>query len=183
MDKEEDMDEKTEWQLVPVEPTPEMLAAGEDYMNGTSRLGDAWNAMLAASPSSKEDGWKDAVLDKLAVTCMDAPIGTHPAVILNTIIRWHVQVALDPAVSLQAQDLIDKGMASTKEDGGGGEPVGYVDPQRLRELKRGETLGITLVAKSEADLREGGDVPLYASPPSPLGDTPEQQEQKRCMNP
>jgi hypothetical protein len=41
------------------------------------------------------------------------------------------------------------------------EPVGYVDPQRLRNLQQGKELSITLVAASEADLREGGDVPVY----------------------
>lgn len=40
-------------------------------------------------------------------------------------------------------------------------PVGYVDPQRLRNLRTGKELSITLVAASEADLREGGDVPVY----------------------
>lgn len=70
--------------------------------------------LSAASVQGAEAVWKDAVLDKLAVTCMDAPIGTPPAEILDTIIRWHVDVALDPAVSRKAQDLIDQGAASVQ---------------------------------------------------------------------
>lgn len=44
-------EEPTGWKLVPVEPTEEMLAAGEPHMDGVSHLGDAWEAMLASSPS------------------------------------------------------------------------------------------------------------------------------------
>lgn len=38
------------WKLVPVEPTEEMIAAGDQFMDGLSRLGDAYEAMLAAAP-------------------------------------------------------------------------------------------------------------------------------------
>lgn len=38
------------WKLVPVEPTEEMIAAGDQFMDGLSRLGDAYDAMLAAAP-------------------------------------------------------------------------------------------------------------------------------------
>lgn len=38
------------WQLVPVEPTEEMIAAGDQFMDGLSRLGSAYDAMLAAAP-------------------------------------------------------------------------------------------------------------------------------------
>jgi len=38
------------WKLVPVEPTEEMIAAGDQFMDGLSRLGDAYYAMLAAAP-------------------------------------------------------------------------------------------------------------------------------------
>jgi hypothetical protein len=59
------------------------------------------DAMMAARTRgvSATDSWKEAVLDKLAITCGDAPIGTPPADILDQIIRWHVAVATDPAVS------------------------------------------------------------------------------------
>lgn len=38
------------WKLVPIEPTEEMIAAGDQFMDGLSRLGDAYDAMLAAAP-------------------------------------------------------------------------------------------------------------------------------------
>lgn len=38
------------WKLVPVEPTEEMIAAGGQFMDGLSRLSDAYDAMLAAAP-------------------------------------------------------------------------------------------------------------------------------------
>ncbi len=38
------------WKLVPVEPTDEMIAAGDQFMDGLSRLGEAYDAMLAAAP-------------------------------------------------------------------------------------------------------------------------------------
>ncbi|WP_277973401.1 hypothetical protein [Pantoea agglomerans] len=40
------------WKLVPVEPTEEMIAAGDQFMDGLSRLGDAYDAMLAAAPEA-----------------------------------------------------------------------------------------------------------------------------------
>jgi len=38
------------WQLVPIEPTDEMLAAGDKFMDGLSELGNAYSAMLEAAP-------------------------------------------------------------------------------------------------------------------------------------
>ena len=41
------------WKMVPVEPTEEMIAAGDQFMDGLSRLGDAYDAMLAAAPGGE----------------------------------------------------------------------------------------------------------------------------------
>lgn len=38
------------WKMVPIEPTDEMLAAGDKFMDGLSELGNAYSAMLAAAP-------------------------------------------------------------------------------------------------------------------------------------
>lgn len=38
------------WKMVPVEPTEEMIAAGDQFMDGLSSLGNAYYAMLAAAP-------------------------------------------------------------------------------------------------------------------------------------
>lgn len=39
------------WKLVPVEPTEEMIEAGDQFMDGLSRLGEAYEAMIAAAPA------------------------------------------------------------------------------------------------------------------------------------
>lgn len=38
------------WKLVPVEPTDEMVAAGDAYMDGLSSLSEAYEAMIEAAP-------------------------------------------------------------------------------------------------------------------------------------
>jgi hypothetical protein len=38
------------WKMVPVEPTDEMISAGDVFMFGTSQLGAAYEAMLAVAP-------------------------------------------------------------------------------------------------------------------------------------
>lgn len=38
------------WQMVPIEPTDEMLAAGDEFMDGLSELGRAYSAMVEAAP-------------------------------------------------------------------------------------------------------------------------------------
>lgn len=43
------------WQLVPIEPTEEMFVAGDQFMECTSSLGEAWEAMLSAAPKYKEE--------------------------------------------------------------------------------------------------------------------------------
>jgi len=85
---------------------------------------DAWNrrAMLQAAPaapasdadarpSAAPNPWKEAVLDVLAHNCIDAPLDESPRSILARVIAAEVQIALDPAVSADAQALIDRGRA------------------------------------------------------------------------
>lgn len=55
------------------------------------------------------DHWREAVLDRLAVLHMDAPLDEPPESILRRIIECEVMIALDPRVSSEAQALIDKG--------------------------------------------------------------------------
>ena len=43
--------------------------------------------------------WKEAVLDELAMACMDAPQDEEPSSIIKRVLDWHVQVATDPAVN------------------------------------------------------------------------------------
>jgi hypothetical protein len=53
---------------------------------------------LQAEPTE----WRDAVLDALAATGSDMPADTPPRDIIAAVIRTHVDIALDPAVSDQA---------------------------------------------------------------------------------
>jgi hypothetical protein len=59
--------------------------------------------------------WQDAIIDEL-VCChiYQAEHDTSPRKGLHDAISWHVQVALDPQVSSDAQALIDKGAANQK---------------------------------------------------------------------
>lgn len=46
------------------------------------------------------------------------------------------------------------------------EPIGWIHPQAMRDLAAGRELSIPLVARSEANLEEGGDVPVYVASPA-----------------
>jgi hypothetical protein len=60
------------------------------------------SALSSAPPSAPVvDAWKNAVLDALAGTGMDAAPDEPPYSVLNRIIRWHEDVATDPALSQQ----------------------------------------------------------------------------------
>lgn len=71
------------------------------------------------SPSIKinvVDLWQEAVISE--AVCCHIYNETHvnnPRKVLQDIISWHVQVALDPQVSSDAQALIDRGAAAERE--------------------------------------------------------------------
>lgn len=73
-----------------------------------------WQAAVA-SERAKPNAWKSAVIDKLVVSWVytdryeDDPDGA-----LNDLLKWEVEVALDPKVSSQAQELIDRGAAAER---------------------------------------------------------------------
>jgi len=83
-----------------------------EWTNCPRRVGDVCCNDRPAAPAVPADHWKSAVLDRLAILCLDAPIGEPPASILNRVIETEVMIALDPAVSEAAQALIDKGAAA-----------------------------------------------------------------------
>lgn len=68
-----------------------------------------------------DDVWKEAVLDQCAVA-HSSFYEDDPKKTLDTLIDWHVQVALDPQVSSAAQALVDSGKAQ-----GQGEPIAEVE--------------------------------------------------------
>jgi hypothetical protein len=71
-------------------------------------------AALVAAAS--EEKWKQTVIDEL-ICChiYNASHDTNPRKALHDAINWNVQVALDPQVSSDAQELIDRGAAAERE--------------------------------------------------------------------
>ena len=57
------------------------------------------DAAGVAIPEVPSNQWKDAVLDHLAICCLDAPQDEPPYKIIGRILDWHVAVATDPAVN------------------------------------------------------------------------------------
>jgi len=63
------------------------------------------------------EDWKEAVIDKLVIcNILNAEHESNPVKALNDLINWHVQVALDPLVSSDAQELINRGADAKLED-------------------------------------------------------------------
>lgn len=63
----------------------------------------AFPVFKAAPPAQQTNEWREAVLDKLAEHCIDAPIDEPPATILGRIIEVAVQMATDPRINAPAQ--------------------------------------------------------------------------------
>ena len=73
----------------------------------------AWKAALAHPPRNE---WREAVHDELVTTwTLSAENKDDPRKALQDIINWHVSVSLDPAVSSDAQALIERGKAMRDE--------------------------------------------------------------------
>jgi hypothetical protein len=71
---------------------------------------------LPQLPEPNDEGlWKSAVLDQLAIACMDAPLDEPPASILKRVIAWNVEVALDPRVSERAEAIAIAAVAAERE--------------------------------------------------------------------
>ena len=70
---------------------------------------------LAKFAAGVESEWKDAVLHELIVGHIyQAAHDSNPRKAVQDAITWHVQVALDPLVSSDAQALIDRGAAEER---------------------------------------------------------------------
>jgi len=73
----------------------------------------AWKAALAHPPRNE---WREAVHDELVATwTLSSENKDDPRKALQDIINWHVRASLDPAVSSDAQALIERGKAMRDE--------------------------------------------------------------------
>mgnify|MGYP000258098809 FL=1 len=69
-----------------------------------------WPVLPAASPApAQPDPWREAIDEELIALDLCISEGESPKDAVKRLIDWHVQVALDPAVSGDAQALIDRG--------------------------------------------------------------------------
>jgi len=89
------------------------VGQGDNWCNSCAVCGQM-KPLYAAPPAAPDhlrdvaekvaDPWREAVLDRLAVLCMDAPQDEPPASILRRIVAAEVEIALDPRVSDVAPD-------------------------------------------------------------------------------
>lgn len=90
----------------------ENIKAGADINAGDGGYSIGTPEAHAEFVAKRNWSWKDEVIDQLV--CCHIYNGTHdndPRKAVNDLIAWHVQVALDPQVSSDAQALIDRGSA------------------------------------------------------------------------
>jgi hypothetical protein len=86
-----------------------MVNALDDGSHGYRVIRDALRAACLSFPSAAavqaESGpWRDAILDKLALTYMHVPLDESPAAILDRLIAWHVG-AVDKSREMQIQSV------------------------------------------------------------------------------
>lgn len=69
-----------------------------------------------AAELAEANKWREAVIDALVVSCIyTAEHDSNPRKAINDLLAWESQIALDPAVSSDAQALIDQGRAELAE--------------------------------------------------------------------
>jgi hypothetical protein len=98
-------------------PEPDYKLA-QHYLRGTHHLFDqaALDAAVAAARGEERRQWITAIDE--AMVCSHIGVfndGDDPRAALNKVLAWHQTVALDPAVSSDAQALIECGRAEERE--------------------------------------------------------------------
>lgn len=75
-----------------------------------------FNSKRQASKSLAANPWRDAI-DAALICCHIGTVESFPTAqeALEALIDWHVEVALDPEVSSDAQALVDRGAAAVAE--------------------------------------------------------------------
>jgi hypothetical protein len=69
-----------------------------------------------AAPAQARDPWRDAIDEALVSSCLDC-IGPNdtPTQALARLIQWEKTMALDPAISKEARDLVASGAAQSRQ--------------------------------------------------------------------
>src|SRR5690554_4372674 len=125
----------TDHRLVPVEPTPKMLAAGQHDL-----AGEIYADMLAAAPAVQGEPVAEVVWPDVEGRRGGFRQFGH-----------HSSPRLPAGTKLYA----------AQQPAEQGEPVGYVRPHHLEMLRSGKVCGITM--EDRPDERNGVTVPLFAS--------------------
>lgn len=109
----------------------------------------AWNTRPGpAAVDQASNPWKAAIIDDLICSFqLEQAHYEDPRKALNDSICWHMDVALDPAVSKDAQALIDKGRASR-------EPAAVDQYKAKYDMLRRHTVPASMAMSMEIELRE-----------------------------
>jgi hypothetical protein len=76
-------------------------------LKGTSQGEAVEFAIKVMKERVEPESWKTAVLDAVAVSCLEARSDETPHKILQRLLQWESDIALDPRVSAQASALKD----------------------------------------------------------------------------
>jgi hypothetical protein len=139
----------------------DMRLASKDEGHDTEdsmTLADAINCIMRLAARQSAGGWLRAVDEEMVMTHLGIAEATDDYEVakkkLASLIQWHVTVALDPAVSEDAQALIDQGRQSAGATGQ--EPVGVAGTMP------GTGDGFTMACFKASDVPLG--TKLYAAP-------------------
>jgi hypothetical protein len=93
---------------------------------------------------------------------------------LNAVVNWHVEIALDPAVSSAAKALVDRGAAAPAV------PVAWINAYGVQEL----TFDNPALGSREWEVKRnrerGHDVPLYLHPAAPVPEEHDMADDDGC---
>lgn len=100
---------------------PEMVFTGDMAPSAQTFLeflAQSFKGRLEQERAVAQSEWKEAVINELVVAHIyQTAHDTDPRKAIQDLITWHVQVALDPRVSSDAQALIDRGAAEERARG------------------------------------------------------------------
>ena len=96
-------------------PEPDCLYIDAGWRGGNAYFSETVKRLTAAA-EQRGAAWQDAVIEQLVVAHIyRKEHATDPRKALQDLISWHVQVALDPQVSSDAQALVDRGAEAMQE--------------------------------------------------------------------